>query len=101
MPKKLNGKKVAILSTDGFEQSELLEPRKALLEAGAEVRVISLKPGQIKGWSGGNWGQSIKVDEVVSEASADQFDALLLPGGVINPDRLRIDENAIEFVEDF
>jgi protease I len=101
MPRKLSGKKVAILSTDGFEQSELFEPRKALLEAGAEVQVISLKAGEIKGWTDGNWGKSIKVDDVVAEVDSEQFDALMLPGGVINPDRLRIDENAIEFVEGF
>ncbi|HEY8272202.1 MAG TPA: type 1 glutamine amidotransferase domain-containing protein [Pseudobdellovibrionaceae bacterium] len=101
MSKKLSGKKIAILSTDGFEQSELFEPRKALIEAGAEVHIISLKAGQIKGWSDGNWGSSIKVDELASEADAEEFDALMLPGGVINPDRLRIDENAIEFVESF
>src|SRR5437868_3592330 len=101
MAKKLDGKKIAILSTDGFEQSELFEPRKALLEAGAEVEVISLKAGEIKGWSDGNWGKSIKVDHVVTEVDADQYDALMLPGGVINPDRLRIDENAIEFAENF
>lgn len=101
MTKNLSGKKVAILSTDGFEQSELLEPRRALLEAGADVQIISLKSGQIRGWHDGNWGNSVKVDSVVSEVDADQFDALMLPGGVINPDRLRIDENAIEFVEGF
>lgn len=101
MAKNLTNKKIAILSTDGFEQAELFEPRKALIEAGAEVRIISLHPGEIKGWHEGNWGKSIKVDAVVSESDADQFDALVVPGGVINPDRLRIDENVIEFIEGF
>jgi protease I len=101
MSRKLSGKKIAILSTDGFEQSELFEPRKALIEEGAKVQVISLKPGQIKGWTEGDWGENIKVDDVVAAVDADQFDALMLPGGVISPDRLRIDEDAIEFVEGF
>lgn len=101
MAKKLSGKKIAILSADGFEQSELFEPRRALTEAGAEVRVISLKSGEIKGWSEGNWGKSIKVDAVIDESDADQFDALMIPGGVINPDRLRVNENVIEFIEGF
>lgn len=101
MAKKLSGKKIAILSTDGFEQSELFEPRKALLEAGADVQVISIHGGEIKGWHEGNWGKTIKVDALVSESDADQFDALMIPGGVINPDRLRVDENVIEFIEGF
>ncbi|MBS1972347.1 MAG: type 1 glutamine amidotransferase [Bdellovibrionales bacterium] len=101
MAKKLNGKKIAILSTDGFEQSELFEPRKALIEAGAEVTVVSLHGGEIKGWHEGNWGKSIKVDALVSESDSDQFDALMIPGGVMNPDKLRCDENVIEFIEGF
>lgn len=101
MAKKLSGKKVAILSTDGFEQSELFEPHKALVEAGADVKVISLHAGEIKGWSEGQWGKSIKVDALVSESDADQFDALMIPGGVMNPDKLRMDENVIEFIEGF
>lgn len=101
MTKPLKGKRVAILSADGFEQSELFEPRQALIEAGAEVQVVGQHGGQIKGWNGGAWGQSIAVDVAVGEADADQFDALLIPGGVINPDKLRMDENAIEFIEGF
>lgn len=98
---KLKGKKVAILSTDGFEQSELLEPRQALQEAGAEVMVISLKSGEIKGWKDKDWGDSVKVDAVLQDVQAEQFDALMLPGGVINPDKLRMDEKAVQFVKAF
>jgi protease I len=101
MAKKLSGKKVAILSTDGFEQSELFEPHKALVDAGAEVTIVSLHNGEIKGWHEGNWGKTIKVDALVSESDADQFDALMIPGGVMNPDKLRCDENVIEFIEGF
>ena len=101
MTKKLSGKKVAILSTDGFEQAELFEPRRALLEAGADVKVISLQGGEIKGWRDGQWGMAIKVDALVSESDADQFDALMIPGGVMNPDKLRMNEDVIEFVEGF
>ncbi|MCY7376375.1 MAG: type 1 glutamine amidotransferase [Pyrinomonadaceae bacterium] len=101
MNNKLAGKKVAILATDGFEQSELFEPKKALEEAGATVSVISLKSGEIKGWDETDWGKTIKVDLTVSEANADDFDALQLPGGVMNPDKLRVDEAAIAFVKAF
>jgi len=92
---------VAILATDGFEQSELLEPQRLLSEAGAEITIVSLQPGQIKGWNEQNWGQSISVDQTVSQASAEDFDALVLPGGVMNPDKLRTDEDAVRFVRDF
>ena len=101
MNNKLNGKKVAILATDGFEQSELFEPRRALEEAGAEVSIVSLKSGEIKGWNEDDWGDTVKVDLTVSEANADDFDALQLPGGVMNPDKLRVDETAISFVKAF
>ncbi|RYG64540.1 type 1 glutamine amidotransferase [bacterium] len=97
----LNGKRVAILATDGFEQSELLEPKKALEAAGAEVRIVSLKPGQIKGWKDGNWGESVAVDVLVTDVSAAEFDGLVLPGGVINPDKLRVDEDAVAFIRAF
>jgi protease I len=101
MANKLEGIKVAILATDGFEQSELFEPKKALEEAGAEVKIVSLKPGEIKGWNEKNWGDSIAVDLTVDEARAEDFDALQLPGGVINPDKLRMEEKAVEFVKAF
>ncbi|MET0752039.1 MAG: type 1 glutamine amidotransferase domain-containing protein [Pyrinomonadaceae bacterium] len=101
MNNKLDGLKVAILATDGFEQSELFEPKKALEEAGAEVSVVSLKAGEIKGWAHTDWGESIAVDLVAADANAEDFDALQLPGGVMNPDKLRMDEKAVSFVKAF
>ena len=99
--KKLTGKKVAILATDGFEQAELLEPKKALDEAGAQTTIVSIKSGEIKGWDKENWGQSIKVDQTVDNADPDEFDALMLPGGVMNPDKLRMNDDAVNFVRTF
>lgn len=93
--------KVAILATDGFEESELLEPQRALEKAGAEVHIISLKSGSIKAWDKDDWGKEVEVDMPVSKARAEDFDALMLPGGVMNPDKLRIDEKAIEFIKGF
>ncbi len=101
MNKKLDGKKVAILAADGFEQSELFEPKKALEEAGAKVSVVSLESGEIKGWDKTDWGKTIAVDLTVDEADAADFDALQLPGGVMNPDKLRMNENAVSFVKAF
>lgn len=101
MAQELKGKKVAILSADGFEQSELLEPKKALEDAGAEIKIISLKSGSIKGWNKTNWGDSVEVDAVVADSKPEDFDALLLPGGVMNPDKLRDDEKALDFVRAF
>jgi protease I len=97
----LKGCKIAILATDGFEQAELFEPKKNLEQAGAETEVLSIKEGQIKGWNHTDWGGSIKVDRLVSNARPDDYDALLLPGGVINPDKLRMDRTAVAFVRDF
>lgn len=97
----LNGKKVAIVSADGFEQSELFEPKKALEDAGAKVHVISMKDGKIKGWDKTDWGKSIDVDATFDDASPDEFDALMLPGGVINPDKLRMNAKAVRFVQAF
>jgi protease I len=97
----LQGKKVAILVTDGFEQSELLEPRKALDEAGAKTQVVSPADKKVKGWNHKEWGQEVPVDVPLNSAKADEFDALLLPGGVMNPDQLRMDPKAVEFVKKF
>lgn len=97
----LKGKKVAILVTDGFEQSEFQKPYDALKEASAEIDVVSLKSGSIKGWNEGDWGNEVQVDKVVSEVSASDYDALVLPGGVINPDKLRNDEQAVSFAKQF
>jgi protease I len=101
MNSTLQGKKIAILATDGFEQSELLEPRKALDDAGAETVVISLKSGEIKGWNHTDWGKSVKVDKTIEEANPHEFDALVLPGGVMNPDKLRMESRAVGFVRLF
>lgn len=101
MNNKLDGLKVAILAADGFEQSELFEPKKALEEAGALVSVVSLEAGEIKGWNHTDWGEKIAVDLTVAEADAKDFDALQLPGGVMNPDKLRMDEKAVGFVKAF
>ena len=97
----LKGKRVAILATDGFEQSELLEPRLALDAAGAATVVIAPKAGSIAGWRHGAWGQTVAVDLTLDKAQADDYDALMLPGGVMNPDRLRTDKSAVAFVRAF
>jgi len=97
----LQGTKVAILATDGFEQVELTEPRAALDEAGAQTRVVSPKSGKIRGWKFTDWGDDVSVDSTLDEVSVQDFDALLLPGGVINPDKLRIEPKAVEFVKSF
>lgn len=94
-------KRVLILATDGFEQSELIEPKKALEAAGFETVVASPQSGSIKGWQHGNWGDSVKVDASIDEVDVDDFDALLLPGGQMNPDQLRMNDRAVELVEDF
>ena len=98
---KLNGKRVAILATDGYEQSELLQPLQALKSAGATVHIVSLEPGQIKGWDDEDWGDTVNVDFTVEQANAAEYDALMLPGGVMNPDKLRISDGAITFVKGF
>ncbi len=97
----LQGKKVAILVTDGFEQSELLEPRKALDEAGATTMVVSPNEGKVRGWNHKDWGNEVPVDVPLASAKAESFDALLLPGGVMNPDQLRMKPEAVKFVKHF
>ncbi len=98
---KLSSKKVAVLATDGFEQSELEQPVKALKEAGAQVEIVSLKSGSIKGWDQKDWGNEIAVDKTVDAVNAADYDALVLPGGVMNPDALRVSKEAVSFVKDF
>ena len=93
----LQGIRVAILVADGFEQSELLEPKKALDAAGAKTSIVSPEKGTVKGWSEKQWGKSLPVDVPLDSAKADQFDALLLPGGVMNPDKLRMTEDALSW----
>jgi protease I len=101
MSDKLNGKKVAILIADGFEQVEMTEPRKALDQAGAQTFLISPAKGTVRGWKMTEWGDKFDVDVPLAKANAEDYDALLLPGGVMNPDKLRIDESAIAFVRAF
>ena len=101
MNTKLQGKRIAIVATDGFEQVELTEPKKALEAAGATVDVISPKPGQIKGWNHTDWGEKTKVDKTLDEAKPADYDGLVLPGGQINPDKLRIEPKAVAFVTEF
>ena len=99
---KLNGVRIAILATDGFEQSELTEPRRLLDEAGAHTDVIA--PGgkkQIRGWSKGDWGEAVPVDVALNSAKVENYDALLLPGGVMNPDKLRLEPEAIALIKAF
>ena len=98
---KLNGKRVAILATDGVEQVELTEPRTALDEAGALTTLVSPKTGSIKAWQHDHWGDEVQVDLPLEQADANDFDALMLPGGVMNPDRLRTNRKAVEFVQRF
>jgi protease I len=99
--KKLAGKKVAILAADMFERVELEKPRKALEDAGATTEVVSIHDGEIKGFDHFDPANTVKVDKTVEEVSVDDYDALLIPGGVGNPDQLRGDENAVNFVREF
>lgn len=99
----LSDRSVAILATDGFEESELTEPLDALKDAGASVRVVSIPetPETIRGWSDGDWSGTVSVDQTVEVADVDDFDSLVLPGGVMNPDTLRMHGAAVDFVNDF
>lgn len=97
----LRGKKVAIVATDGFEQVELTDPKKNLEAAGASTKILSIKSGKIKGWNHTDWGESIPVDGLVAGADPADFDALVLPGGQMNPDKLRLDKDAVDFIKRF
>jgi protease I len=99
--KNLDGLRVAILATDGFEQSELLEPRKALDAAGADTEIVAPKKGKLRGWNHKEWGAEVAVDQDLDAADPDEFDALVLPGGVMNPDSLRMQPKAVAFVKSF
>lgn len=99
--RRLNGKKVAILVAHGFEEDELLSPRKALEEAGAQTKVVSPEKGKVKGWKHVNWGKEVAVDIALDSANPKDYDALLLPGGVMNPDHLRRNAKALDFVRSF
>ena len=98
---QLNNKNVAILTEEGFEQVELTSPKEALEEAGATVHIISPKTGKIKAWDKDKWGIEVEVDKQLSEVSPDDYDALVLPGGVLNPDKLRQNKDAVAFVAAF
>ncbi|WP_410649098.1 type 1 glutamine amidotransferase domain-containing protein [Amycolatopsis sp. cmx-4-54] len=102
MATSLNGRRVAILAADGVEQVELVEPRKAVTDAGATAEVVSLEPGEIQAMNGDiDKADKFTVDRVVKDVTVDDFDALVLPGGTMNPDNLRADEDAVRFVRDF
>ena len=101
MATQLSNKKVAILATDGFEQVELFEPKQALEEAGAKTVVIAPKSGTIQGWNHYDKGDEIPVDLTLDSATPEDYDALLLPGGTVNPDQLRVQEKAVQFVKAF
>ena len=97
----ISGKRIAILATHGFEQSELEVPLQKLREAGAKVDVVSLEAGEINGWEKKDWGLPVKVDRTLDEAQASDYDALVLPGGQINPDLLRVEKKALDFINSF
>lgn len=101
MTERLNGCRVAILVTDGFEEVELTQPRQALDEAGARTSIVSPKEGTVRSWRSTDWGQDFPVDVQLKDAQPDAFDALLLPGGVLNPDKLRMDPSAMAFAASF
>jgi len=101
MARKLDGKKVAILVADGFEQVEMTKPREALDEAGAQTKIVSLKPGKIQGMNHAEKGEKFDVDLTVDQARPEQFDALMIPGGLLNPDAMRTNERALNFARHF
>ena len=101
MPGRLDGKKVAILVTDGFEQVEMTKPRDELDEAGAETKIVSLKPGKIQGMHHADKGDKFDVDLTLDEVRPEEFDALMIPGGLMNPDALRSNDDALEFTRHF
>jgi protease I len=101
MPNQLQGRRVAFIATDGVEQVELTEPWKAVEEAGGRPELISIKPGKIEAWQHFDKGDKFNVDRTIEEAQPDEYDALVLPGGVANPDVLRTDENVVDFIREF
>lgn len=101
MPGELDGKRILILATNGFEQSELEVPRDKLKAAGAKVEVVSPEAGEIRGWDKKDWGRPVQVDRPLSEAKAADYDAIVLPGGQINPDLLRVNPDALKLIREF
>ena len=98
---KRNTNRVAILTESGFEQSELLSPKEALEQAGYKVDIVSPQKEKVKGWDHDHWDVELQVDKHVTEVTSEEYDALVLPGGVMNPDKLRVDTDSIEFIKDF
>jgi len=101
MDGSLDGKRILILATNGFEQSELEVPRDKLTAAGAHVDIVSPEQGEIKGWNKKDWGRPVKVDKALADANVADYDAIVLPGGQINPDLLRINADAVELIRGF
>jgi protease I len=101
MAHSLHNKKVAILVTNGFEEVELTEPKRALEESGAQTYIVSPETGSVLSWQEKNWGSKFGVDIPLAQAKPEHYDALLLPGGVLNPDKLRINKQAVDFVRAF
>jgi len=101
MEKQLTHTQVAVLVANGFEQSEMTEPIQALREAGAKFHIVSPAKDRVRGWQHGEWGDWFEVDVPLTQANADAYDALLLPGGVMNPDKLRVEPKALDFVRHF
>lgn len=97
----ISDKRIMILAANGFEQSELMVPKEKLEEAGAKVDIVSLKVGEIRGWKDGDWGVSVDVDRTIDAVTVDEYDALVIPGGQMNPDFLRADKDAVAFVRAF
>ncbi|WP_342360598.1 type 1 glutamine amidotransferase domain-containing protein [Terrarubrum flagellatum] len=97
----ISGKRIAILATHGYEQSELEVPLNELKKAGGAVDVVSLQPGEIKGWKKKDWGGAVPVDKTIDQAKADDYDAIVIPGGQMNPDTLRGEPRAVALVRDF
>lgn len=98
---QLSNRTIAVLSENGFEESELTEPVKRLKEEGATVHIISSESGKIKAWKNGDWSIEVEVDKTISEVNAEDYNGLVLPGGLINPDKLRVNEDALTFVKAF
>jgi protease I len=94
-------KRIAILATDGFEESELQSPKEAIEKQGWQAEIVSLKSGMIKSWSKGDWGKEYSVDNIIDDVKASEYDGLMIPGGVINPDKLRRENKVLDFVKDF
>ncbi|HJR57856.1 MAG TPA: type 1 glutamine amidotransferase domain-containing protein [Vicinamibacterales bacterium] len=101
MANELRNKRVAVLVDNGFEQSELMKPKQALQDAGATAEIVSPQTGKVKGWQQANWGDEFPVDVALEQAKPESYDALLLPGGVMNPDKLRANATAVRFVKHF